>query len=49
MKEMTESTSHIEKYLELSVINRYSFSSRKELDLDKINNIVSFLKTYKNN
>lgn len=49
MKEMTESTSHIEKYLELSVVNRYSFSSRKELDLDKINNIVSFFKTYKNN
>ena len=46
MEEMTKSTHNIEKYLELSVINRYSFSSRKELDLDKINNIVNFLKSY---
>lgn len=47
MEEMTKSTHNIEKYLELSVINRYSFSSRKELDSDKINSIVNFLKDYK--
>ena len=43
MEEMTKSTHNIEKYLELNVINRYSFSSRKELDTDKINSIIDFL------
>lgn len=43
MEEMTKSTHNIEKYLELSVINRYSFSSRKELDINKINCIIDFL------
>ena len=43
MKEMTESTHNIEKYLELSVIKRYSFSSRKELDINKVNDIIDFL------
>ena len=47
MEEMTKSTHNIEKYLELSVINRYSFSSRKELDMKKIKNIISFLKSSK--
>ena len=45
MEEMTNSTKNIEKYLELSVINRYSFSSRKEIDTNKINNIINFLKS----
>ena len=44
MEEMTKSTCNIEKYLELTVVNRYSFSSRKELDIDKINNIIDYLK-----
>lgn len=43
LKEMTESTHNIEKYLELSVIKRYSFSSRKELDINKVNDIIDFL------
>lgn len=43
MEEMTMATHNIEKYLELSVIKRYSFSSRKELDTKKINDIVEFL------
>ena len=43
MEEMTKSTSNIERYLELSVVKRYSFSSRKELNIDKINNIIKFL------
>lgn len=43
MEEMTESTHNIEKYLELSVIKRYSFSSRIDLDYNKINDIVIFL------
>lgn len=43
MEEMTKSTHNIEKYLELSVIKRYSFSSRKELDIKKINVIIEFL------
>ena len=43
MEEMTKSTHNIEKYLELSVIKRYSFSSRKELDIKKINDIIEFL------
>lgn len=42
-EEMTKSTQNIEKYLELSVVNRYSFSSRKELDVNKINDIIDFL------
>ncbi len=44
MEEMTKSTHNIEKYLELNVINRYSFSSRKELDIDKVNSIIDNLK-----
>ena len=47
MEEMTNSTQYIEKYLELSVIKRYSFSSRKELNMDKINDLVNYLKNYK--
>ena len=43
MEEMTKSTHNIEKYLELSVIKRYSFSSRKELDTNKIKDIIKFL------
>lgn len=43
MEEMTKSTHNIEKYLELPVIKRYSFSSRKELDIKKINDIIEFL------
>ena len=43
MEEMTKSTYNIEKYLELSVIKRYSFSSRKELDIKKINEIIEIL------
>ena len=43
MEEMTKSTHNIEKYLELSVIKRYSFSSRKEIDINKVNNIIDFL------
>ena len=43
MDEMTKSTHNIEKYLELSVVKRYSFSSRKELDVNKINDIIDFL------
>ncbi len=43
MEEMTKSTHNIEKYLELSVIKRYSFSSRKELDINKVNDIIDFL------
>ena len=43
MEEMTKSTHNIEKYLELSVVKRYSFSSRKELDVNKINDIIDFL------
>jgi len=44
MEEMTKSTHNIEKYLELNVINRYSFSSRRELDIDKVNSIINFLR-----
>ena len=44
MEEMTKSTHNIEKYLEMQVVNRYSFSSRKELDVDKVNSIIEFLK-----
>lgn len=44
MEEMTKSTHNIEKYLELSVIKRYSFSSRKELDIKKINDIIELFK-----
>lgn len=44
MEEMTKSTYNIEKYLELLVIKRYSFSSRKELDIKKINDIIEFFK-----
>ena len=43
MEEMTKATHNIEKYLELSVIKRCSFSSRKELDINKIKDIVEFL------
>ncbi len=43
MEEMTKSTHNIEKYLELSVIKRFSFSSRKELDINKVNDIIDFL------
>ena len=43
MEEMTKATSNIEKYLELSVIKRYSFSSRKELDENVIKEIVRVL------
>ncbi len=43
MEEMTKLTHNIEKYLELSVIKRYSFSSRKELDINKVNDIIEFL------
>lgn len=43
MEEMTKSTHNIERYLELSVVKRYSFSSRKELDIDKIKEIIGFL------
>ena len=43
MEEMTKSTHNIEKYLELSVVKRYSFSSRKEIDIDKIKEIIDFL------
>ena len=43
MEEMTKSTKNIEKYLELSVIKRYSFSSRKEIDTNKVNNIIDCL------
>ena len=45
MEEMTKSTHNIEKYLELSVVKRYSFSSRKELDTEKIKEIVELLNT----
>ena len=43
MEEMSKSTHNIEKYLEFNVINRYSFSSRKELDNNKINEIIEYL------
>jgi len=43
MEEMTKSTRNIEKYLELSVAKRYSFSSRRELDINKVNAIIEFL------
>ena len=43
MEEMTKSTHNVEKYLELSIARRYSFSSRKELDFNKIKEIVDFL------
>ena len=45
IEEMTKSTHNIEKYLELSVVKRYSFSSRKELDTEKIKEIVELLNT----
>ena len=47
MEELTEATYHIERYLKLNVIKRYSFSSSKELDLEKINEIIIFLKSVK--
>ena len=43
MEQLTKSTYHLEKYLKWNVVNRYSFSSSKELDLDKINEIIKFL------
>ena len=43
MEDLTDSTKHIEKYLEFNVIGRFSFSSRKELDIDKVNNIINLL------
>ena len=43
MEQMTDSTNHIEKYLEFNVIGRFSFSSRKDLDYDKVNNIINIL------
>ena len=43
MEQMTDSTKHIEKYLEFNVVGRFSFSSRKELDLDKVNDIIRFI------
>lgn len=43
MEEMTHSTKNIEKYLEMNVIKRYSFSSRKELDMNKVNDIINLL------
>ena len=43
MEEMTKSTHNVKKYLELSVVKRYSFSSRKELDINKIKEIKDFL------
>ena len=45
MEDLTESTSKIERYLEMNVIKRISFSSRKELDLNKINDIVNTIKS----
>lgn len=47
MEEMTKATSNVEKYLELSVVKRYSFSSRKELDINKINDIIDYLNNIK--
>ena len=44
MEDLTESTSKIERYLEMNIVKRISFSSRKELDLDKINDIVNTIK-----
>ena len=49
MKEMTDATSHIEKYLKLDVINRYSFSSRKELKESHIKSISDFIDNFQNN
>ncbi len=43
MDQMMNATANIEKYLEIPVIQRYSFSSRKELDINKINDIILFL------
>lgn len=43
MRELTKSTNNIEKYLEMNVINRYSFSSSKELDDSRINDIIKYL------
>ena len=43
MEELTKSTYNIEKYLKINVVNRYSFSSSYELDMDKVNSIIDFL------
>ena len=43
MEELTNATRLLEKYQKMNVINRYSFSSSLELDMNKINNIVEFL------
>ena len=43
LRQLTESTKYLEGYLEFNVIGRFSFSSRKELDLNKVNDIVSLL------
>ncbi len=43
MEDLTESTSKIERYLEMNVIKRVSFSSRKELDLNKVKELISLL------
>ena len=40
MEDLTDSTKHIEKYLEFNVIGRFSFSSRRDLDIDKVNDII---------
>lgn len=44
LEEMTKATKNIEKYLNLNVINRFSFSSRKEINVETINKITEFLK-----
>lgn len=43
MEDLTDSTKHIEKYLEFNVIGRFSFSSRRDLDIDKVNDIINLL------
>lgn len=44
MEQLTDSTKHIETYLEFNVVGRFSFSSRKELDKDKVNSIINLIK-----
>lgn len=43
MEQLTNATKLLEKYQKMNVINRYSFSSSKELDMNKINSIIDFI------
>lgn len=47
MEEMTQATYHVEKYLKLDIIKRFSFSSREEIVEEDILEICNFINSCK--